>query len=406
MTPLQELLAQRDSVDPSALMLQLREGLSHTPAASGPDSAIHQLLLAYFKLNERACDASFASAFKRYPDTALALLELCARHQLTVLGALMHSVMQGQAKPDGTFQRALKAQAAENANQPGLVAALQGFASAAFATPGHEAEIELSLAWSALEECLLDQVALHAAHIDFAWGPTERKKRQEAQAVQSALADKPAAQMLQDFLTDAAPYVMAQPSEWDMSHDGAPADIIQMPVQHVALNDPLTQAQVTHLAAYPAALQLLAVYCHTPGVALFCTDSDDHWTAGFIFLPPTQWEDASGEMVDWLTSVDFQDDPDELPAWVRSAIAFGKIPGDASYWMLPLEGPLAGHVLLSNDDVSAQTSRYPSFDQFVATLRVAPQAILGSGGYVSYPSAGGGHQLYPVSYGCATPGWN
>ena len=300
--------------------------------------------------------------------------------------------------------RALKAQAAKWADQPGLVAALQGFASAAFDTPGHEAEIELSLAWGALEDCLLDQVAMHACHIDFAWGPTEQKKRIEAQAVQAALALKSASQMLQDFLTDVAPCVMAQPSEWDMAHEGAPADIIQVAVQHVALIDPLTQAQATHLAACPAALQLLAVYHQTPGAALFCTDPDDLWTAGFLFLPPAQWDEASAEMVDWLTSVDFQDEPDSLPAWVRSAIAFGKIPGDASYWMLPLEGPLAGHVLLSNDDVSAQTSRYPNFDHFVATLRVAPQTILGSGGYVSYPSADGRHQLYPVGYGHASKG--
>ena len=176
MTPLQELLAQRDTTDPSELMLQLREGLSHTPEASGPGSATHQLLLAYFKLDERASKASFASAFKRYPDTALALLALCAQHQLTALGTLMHSVMQGQAKPDGTFQRALKEQAAKWADQPGLVAALQGFASAAFSTPGDEAEIELSLAWGALEDCLLDQVALHASHIDFAWGSHRAQK--------------------------------------------------------------------------------------------------------------------------------------------------------------------------------------------------------------------------------------
>ncbi len=404
MKPLQELLNQRDTTDASELLLQLREGLSNTPAASGSGGATHQLLLAYFKLDERASNASFASAFKRYPDTALALLALCAQHQLTALGTLMQSVMQGRAKPDGTFQRALKEQVAVKADQPGLVAALQGFASAAFATPGNEAEIELSLAWSALEDCLLDQVALHAAHIDFAWGPTERKKRQEAQTVQLALADRSATLMLREFFFDVAPYVMAQPIEWDMAHDGASAEVIQVPVQHVALNVPLTHAQATHLAAYPAAQQLLAVYRQTPGAALFCTDPDDHWTAGFLFLPPTQWDDASAEMVDWLTSVDFQDDPQSLPAWVRSAIAFGKIPGDASYWMLPLEGPLAGHVLLSNDDVSAQTSRYPSFDRFVATLRVAPQTILGSGGYVSYATANGRHQVYPVGYGYASVG--
>jgi hypothetical protein len=55
-------------------------------------------------------------------------------------------------------------------------------------------------------------------------------------------------------------------------------------------------------------------------------------------------------------------------------------------------------VLLSNDDVSAETFRYPSFDVFVATLVRFPECILGNGGYVSYQPAQGGYALYPVGY--------
>lgn len=398
MKPLQELLLQRDAIAPGELLVHLREGLSQTPSKSNTGQAIHQLLLDYFKLDERACNASFASAFKRYPDTAVALLVLCAEHQLTPLATLMQSVLQGDARPHGGFQQALKAVMAEKADQPGLVAALQGFATAAFASPAHEAEMELSLAWEDLEDCLLDQVAEHAAVIDFDWGPTERKKRQEAQAVQAALAQRPAAQWLQDFWHDIAPCVLAQPSEWDMDHEGVPKDVTPVPVQHVAHQDPLSEEQTARLAAHPAASQLWAVYRQTPGAALFCTDPNDLWSAGFLLLAPSQWNEASAEMLDWLTQVDFQDEPEGPPAWVRSAIAFGKIPGDASYWMLPTEGPWAGHVLLSNDDVNEETSRYPSFDAFVATLRLFPQNILGCGGYVSYPDAEGDVLRYPVGY--------
>ena len=398
MTPLQELLAQRDALASSELMQQLREGLSKTATASGPGSTTQQLLLAYFKLDERASNASFASAFKKYPETAQSLLALCSGHGLTHLGALMQSVMQGLAKPDGGFKRALKAQADNKADKPGLVAALRGFASAAFASPGHEAEIELSLGWGALEDCLLDQVALHAADMDFAWGPVESQKRQQAQTIQAALADRSAVHMLQGYLTDIGPHVIAQASAYDIAHAGAPANTAKIEVQHVAYTEPLPPALATHLAAYPAAGQLLAVYQCTPGVALFCTDAHDPWTAGFLMLPPAQWEQACGEMLDWLTAVDFQGDDAAVPAWVRSAIAFGKIPGDASYWMLPIEGPFAGHVLLSNDDVSAESSRFRSFDSFVATLRLFPQDILGSGGYVSYASSEHPHALYPVGY--------
>ncbi len=399
MTPLQELLAQRDTVSSAELMHQLREGLSKNAAASGLGSATHQLLLAYFKLDERASNASFASAFKKSPDTAQSLLALCNSQGLSALGALMQSVMQGQAEPDGAFKRGLEQQAQEKSDKPGLVAALRGFANAAFASPGSEADIELSLGWGALEDCLLDQVALHAADIDFAWGPTQRKKRQQAQAILAALADRSAAGMLQDFLTDVRPHVIAQPSEYDMAHAGAPTDTTQIEVQHVANTEPLSDAMTKHLARYPAAHQLLAVYQQTPGVALCCTDPHDIWSAGFLLLPPAQWDEARGEMLDWLSAVDFQDEPAGPPAWVRSAIAFGKIPGDASYWMLPIEGPMAGHVLLSNDDVSTETSHYPDFDSFVATLRLFAQDIVGSGGYISYAGTDGQSVLYPVGYG-------
>ncbi|MBK7006797.1 MAG: hypothetical protein IPH37_18055 [Burkholderiales bacterium] len=54
--------------------------------------------------------------------------------------------------------------------------------------------------------------------------------------------------------------------------------------------------------------------------------------------------------LDWLTSVDFQDNQAACPDWVRSAIAFGKIPGDASYWMLPIGRPVCRTGAASNED--------------------------------------------------------
>lgn len=117
-----------------------------------------------------------------------------------------------------------------------------------------------------------------------------------------------------------------------------------------------------------------------------------------MFLPAQQWDAANAEVVEWLSSVDYQDDPAALPAWVHTAIAFGKIPGDASYWILPVEGPHAGTVMLSNDDVSADTPRYASFNHFVATLCLYSAQILRCGSQISYPAADGAYNLYPVGY--------
>lgn len=400
MTHLEELLCTRESVSSAEVMQQLRAGLARTAAASGTGAPIHQLLLDYFKLDERASNASFESAFKKYPETAQTLLALCSAHQLSTLHSLMQSLMEGQARPHGAFKRGLQAQADAHANKPGVVAALQGFASAAFSSPGAEVEMELSLGWNALEDCLLDRAAEHASVIDFAWGPAEQKKRAEALAIRLALARGAASDMLRAFLTDRSPQVVAQPSEWDREHAGASTDEVLVGVHHLATHDTLPAAWSDHLAKYPAAAQLLAVYQYTNGVALFCTDPSDTWSAGFLFLPAQQWQEANAEMVDWLTSVDFQDDPSSLPDWVRSAIAFGKIPGDASYWMLPIEGPFAGQVLLSNEDVSGESSRYADFDSMVADLRLHPHNVLGNGGYISYCATGHSFQLYPVGYRC------
>ena len=332
MKPLKELLAQRDTVAASELMLQVKEGLSKTPAQSGPGAQAHQLALDYFRLDERASSSSFSAAFKKYPATARTLLELCRAQGLDAWCTLMQSVLEAHPKPTGAFKSGLQTQMQAPSTQKGLLAALNGFASVAFASDGSEADMELSLGWHAVEDCVLDQLERHADVMDFDWGPTERAKRQQAREIEVAAA------------------------------------------------------------------QLLAVYRAVNGAALFCTDAADAWSAGFVLLADDQWEDARGAVLDWLISVDFQDDVAALPDWVRTAIPFGVIPGDASHWILPVEGPFAGTVLLANDDVSAETFRYRSFDAFIATLVRFPESILGNGGYISYLPAQGSYALYPVGY--------
>lgn len=203
---------------------------------------------------------------------------------------------------------------------------------------------------------------------------------------------------MQAFIHDAQPQVLAQAPEWDRQNAGDPEAIVPIPVHHIGPTTALPAAQAARWADCPAAAPLLAVYRAVYGAALFCTDPRDVWSTGFVLLPSEQWDAARAEVVQWLTAADFQGDGAALPAWVHSAIPFGKIPGDASYWILPTEGHFAGQVLLSNDDVSAETSRYASFDVFVAMLRVHPELVIGSGGYTSYPTSNPDVMLYPVGY--------
>jgi hypothetical protein len=401
MKPLQELLSLRESSSMAEVMGRLEEGLSRNAAESGAGAAAHQMMLDYFKLNERACNSSFRSAFKKFPSTADALQTLCIANDLTIVAQLMQSLRDGSAKPLGVFKDALVTQAEAIKGTPdkaGVLTALQGFAKAALASPNSEAEMELSLCWDAVEDCLLDQLAPHADVIAFDWGPLERKKREQSRTVHSALMQTPAVEMLIAFFTDPHPQILAKASEWDVKNEGASGDEVAVTVCHVGPQGALPSSWVQALSEYEPASQLLAVYQQINGAALFCTDRNDLWSAGIVLLPADQWDEARGEVIDWLTAVDFQEDPTQLPGWVRSAIAFGKIPGDASYWLLPVDGPFAGKVLLSNDDVSAESFRYPSFDAFIATLRLHPQLIVGSGGYIRYNSPDEKFPIFPDGY--------
>jgi hypothetical protein len=66
----------------------------------------------------------------------------------------------------------------------------------------------------------------------------------------------------------------------------------------------------------------------------------------------------------------------------------------ASRWVVPLEGPLAGAVLLSDDEVPEEHARYPSVANFVAALRLRPHTVLAKGGCVSYAVPEHGFLLY------------
>ena len=59
MTPLNELLLQREPVASSQLILQHKERLASTPEQSGAGAAAHQLVLDYFKLDAKASASSF-----------------------------------------------------------------------------------------------------------------------------------------------------------------------------------------------------------------------------------------------------------------------------------------------------------------------------------------------------------
>jgi hypothetical protein len=182
-----------------------------------------------------------------------------------------------------------------------------------------------------------------------------------------------------------------------VGHQGAPAQLVEVPVRH-AWHSVAPKAAL-RLGNNPAAQQLLQLYTAANGAELFVPLQHEPHQAGLVLISDDQWDAEREQLITWLTLGGDED----LPAWARSLVPIAALPGDASRWVVPLEGPLAGAVLLSNDDVPEERARYPSVAHFVAALRLRPHEVLANGGYVSYVVPEHGFLLYPEGYAEGAP---
>ena len=129
-----------------------------------------------------------------------------------------------------------------------------------------------------------------------------------------------------------------------------------------------------------AARDLLGLYRRHDGAALFRNGS----TCGFYLAPIDEWDELLQRAIDWAEDVTWQDDKDEIPKYLYSAIAFGMIPGDSERWLLITEGPHAGGIMLSDTDLIDERVRFKSIGEFVATLIDEAASVLNCGGHVRY----------------------
>ena len=397
MNDLTQLLSRRASTDPAQLLKSLRDGLGADPAASGPAAGLHALLLGYFALDDVAVDADHQQAFHRHPEVAGQLATMMESEGLDTVAALMRSFLRGRPEPLGALKAALEGPAASQAAQfgPGIAAALDGFASVALGSPSAAAELELSLAWGAVEEALLDRVQEQAAHLDFAHGPAQRKLQREAEDSAALVARDGLATIFGALVSAASPRLLARHSDWDVEHDGAPAGEVEVPVVH-RLQAPAAVAVPGGSAA--AAVSALRALCAcADGGELFVPLSHEPAEPGLELVPSAQWAEEREHVLMWLEMGAAPDD-DDAPDWVQTLVPFARLPGDASRFVLVMEGPHAGAVMWSNDDLPDEHVRFASLAHFFATLRLRPQDVLGLGGYVSYVSPGDEHLLYPSGY--------
>jgi hypothetical protein len=405
MNHFEEILALRESENDAVVLSLIAKAFAATPTmrVSGPE---HQWLIDALAFDHAASNRSFKFAVRKYPAFTAALITRCRMDEdSTVVASLLESLVEGKPKAVGAVREAFSAERiAERVPthldpkaRAGVMGAMQAMGGAMMASVGTEVEMELSFAWGIVEGMVLDGVAPVAHTIDCVLPASMVIKRTRVAAIAEAFRHQTAAEMCAAFFTDRSPHILAHPSD-DEDAAVSPEALTAVRVHHHRFSKPLAASQRGFLQSHAAAKQIAKVYAAVNGAALFCTQHKDWGSAGFMLLPDTDWYSAHCEVMNWLEAVDFQEDPSQIPGWVKTAIPFGKVPGDASYWILLVEGPYAGTVMLSHDDVSDEEIRYPSFDVFMATLRLFPEAILGCGGYVSYDDPISGDSLYPQGY--------
>lgn len=395
MNDLEELLASRDTQGDTLVLRALRDGLVPEASRSGSAAPLHTLLLGYFALDEAATTRSFTSAFRRYRDTTQALLAMLEEDGAAPAAGLMRSLLEDRPTPTGALQAGLTNDAARHqaaAGGPAVQAAFEAFANTALATEHASAEIEMSLAWAAVEAGLLDRVAQAVDVLAFAHGPEHRAQGDRLAQLDALVARSSIAEMLGAIAAAPRPRVLAQASEYAVANEGAPGRIVEVPVRH-EWGPPRPRPAAP--AASPAARALDELYAFADGAALFIPLAHVPQEPGLTLIAAADCAGEHEHLMTWLT---MGIDDDELPAWAHSLVPVAALNGDAARWVVPLDGPHAGSVMLSPDDVHEGTPRYPSLAHFIAALRLCPQAVLGNGGYVSYVVPEHRHLLYPI--GC------
>jgi hypothetical protein len=255
-------------------------------------------------------------------------------------------------------------------------------------------DLALSMTDEGLNDAILDFAGANTADIAIAASASVTQREAIAGKVGDAATARPAADIIDEILRHRDPRIRAQIRDGDRT--GTATDWIELAVEHRA-GKPLSPKSLAALAQkYGAAARpLLDIYAKYDGLELFAVSSD----ATFYFLPVDAWAEHHGNVMSWATEVTWNDAIDEMPAYLRTAIAFGYIPGDYERWLLITEGEHAGKIMLSDSDAIEDEPRFESLAHFVAALIYDTERTLGSGGYISYSKDGSeAGDYYPEQY--------
>jgi hypothetical protein len=259
-------------------------------------------------------------------------------------------------------------------------------------------DLLLSLVDEDLDTAILDFVAENIKEFTLPAPASVLKRAKKKKKVAEQVAQKSAAQLLRELLAHKSPRLRCTLSQADGSFSAN--QTIEVPVVHSAESAMTSQRCASLKKQYGgAATALLELLAEHDGASLFCVGGE----AALYLLPSARWAEHMENVMSWAQEVTWQDDPDEIPRYLSSAIPFAHIPGDSERWLLITEGAHAGKVMLSDSDVIEDAPRFDSVAEFIGTLMVDASRIVGCGGYICYDAngqnAGGGEGCYyPQKY--------
>ena len=250
----------------------------------------------------------------------------------------------------------------------------------------------LSFAMDGFTEAVLQEV-LAARNTIALEAPRAVRARESAEKTvgDAVAAGETAASLFRKIVTARNPRVVAGP--WEDAEVRRVDRARRVPVTHVAYSPAPASLLKSISGKYGAvADELLAVYAIHNGAELFMAEGE----AGFCLVPIEHWGEMLAHAMEWAEDVTWQDEEEEIPSYLRSAIAFGLIPGDHERWILVTEGPHAGTVMLSDTDVIDDEPRFRTLADFFGTLLLDSARILNSGGHVRYGPDD--QEVFPIRY--------
>lgn len=252
-------------------------------------------------------------------------------------------------------------------------------------------DIALSFVMEDFEEAVLDALIAAADEFDLVPPAHVTARGSADEAVNDAASDEAAAEMFRRLVSGGNPRIEAgSPEQCEARAFGQG---VELPVRHV-LNPPASASDLVNARDRfgPAAAELLSIYEIADGGQLFSREGE----CAFYFGAISEWDTLHSRAIEWAEGVTWQSEPEEIPAYLYSAIAFGMIPFDSERWLLITEGEHAGKILLSDTDVIEDEPRFESVREFMATLLHDAGRILGCGGHVRYVVDG--DEVFPMRY--------